>query len=101
MMKALLFILSSITLIVFSCSTRSEPQDITGLWKSRDQHSDKPRALVAVYRYQDQYYGRMLATYDDEGKIKDTIYEKKEKAPGVVDNPPYCGLDFIYNVIKE
>ena len=101
MMKALLFILSSITLIVFSCSTQSEPQDITGLWKSRDQHSDKPRALVAIYRYQDQYYGRMLATYDDEGKIKDTILEQKEKAPGVVGNPPYCGMDFIYNVIKE
>lgn len=101
MMKTPFFILSSITLIFSSCSTKPEPQDISGLWKSRDQHSDKPRALVAVYRYQDQYYGRMLATYDDEGKIKDTILEKKEKAPGVIGNPPYCGMDFIYNVIKE
>lgn len=105
MTKALLFILSCVTLILFSCSTSSEPQekpqDITGLWKSRDQHSDKPRALVAIYKYQDKYYGRMLATYDDEGKIQDTIFEKKFKAPGVVGNPPYCGMDFIYNVEKE
>jgi uncharacterized protein (DUF2147 family) len=92
-------------LILFSCSTKTEPQDtesqnqgITGLWKSRDQHSDKPRALVVIYKYQGTYYGRILATYDDEGNIKDTILEKKEKAPGVVGNPPYCGMDFIYNV---
>lgn len=43
----------------------------------------------------------MLATYDEEGKIKDTILEKKEKATGVVGNPPYCGMDFIYNVEEE
>ncbi len=101
MMKTLLLILSCVTLILFSCSASPEPQDITGLWKSRDQHSDKPRALVAIYKYQDKYYGRMLATYDDEGKIKDTILEKKEKATGVVGNPPYCGMDFVYDVEKE
>jgi uncharacterized protein (DUF2147 family) len=101
MMKALLFTLFCATLILFSCSTSSEQEGITGLWKSRDQHSDKPRALVAIYKYQDKYYGRMLATYDDEGKIKDTILEKREKAPGVVGNPPYCGMDFIYNIKEE
>jgi len=100
-MKAILFIFSCVTLILSSCSTSEEPQGITGLWKSRDQHSVKPRALVAIYKYQDTYYGRMIATYDEEGKIKDTILEKKEKAPGVVGNPPYCGLDFIYNVKQE
>lgn len=87
-------------LILFSCSTPLE-QDITGLWKSRDQKSDKPRSLVAVYKYQDMYYGRMVATYDEEGKINDTILEKKSKAPGVIGNPPYCGMDFVYDVKKE
>lgn len=99
-MKALLFTLFSATLIFFSCST-SQKQDITGLWKSRDEKSDKPRSLVAIYKYQDKYYGRMLATYDEDGKIKDTILEKKEKATGVVGNPPYCGMDFVYDVEKE
>ena len=101
MMKALLLILSCVALILFSCSTTPEPPSIVGLWKSTDQHSEKPRALVAIYKYQDKYYGRMLATYDEEGNIKDSILEKKEKAPGVVGNPPYCGLDFIYDVEKE
>lgn len=103
MVKALSFVLFCVTLILYSCSDTSEPEEIgiTGLWKSRDQHSDKPRALVAIYKYQDKYYGRMLATYDEEGKIKDTILKKQEKAPGIVGNPPYCGMDFIYNVKKE
>jgi uncharacterized protein (DUF2147 family) len=101
MMKTILLFLSCATLILFSCSNSSKPQDITGLWKSRDQHSDKPRSLVAIYEYQDKYYGRMLATYDEEGKIDDTILEKREKATGVVGNPPYCGMDFVYNIERE
>lgn len=56
---------------------------------------------MAIYKYQDTYYGRMLATYDEEGKIKDTILEKKEKAPMVVGHPPYCGMDFVYDVKEE
>jgi uncharacterized protein (DUF2147 family) len=101
MMKTLLSALFCATLVLFSCSTSSKPQGIEGLWKSRDQHSDKPRSLVAMYKYQDQYYGRMLATYDDEGNIKDTIIEKKDKATGVEGHPPYCGMDFVYHVKEE
>jgi uncharacterized protein (DUF2147 family) len=98
MMKTLLLFLSCVTLILFSCSSPPEPEDITGLWKSRDQKSATPRSLVAIYKYQDMYYGRMLATYDEDGNIKDTILEKKERSTGVVGNPPYCGMDFVYNL---
>ncbi len=100
MTKPLLSPLICILLLLFSCSTNWEPEGISGLWKSRDQHSDRPRALVAIYKYQGEYYGRMLATYDEDGNIQDTILDMKEKAPGVVGNPPYCGMDFIYSVTK-
>lgn len=99
-MKKLWLTFFTLTLIFFSCSPNIE-EGIVGLWKSHDQHSDKPQALVVIYKYKRAYYGRMLATYDDNGKIKDSILEKKEKATGVVGNPPYCGLDFIYDVKKE
>lgn len=98
MTKTLLLALFS--LILSSCSSPA-PQGIEGLWKSRDQHTDKPRSLVAIYKYKDMYYGRMLATYDENGQIKDTILEKKEKSTGVVGNPPYCGMDFVYDVAQE
>ncbi len=84
-------------MVLFCCSLSAD-QEITGLWKSRDDKSDKPRSLVVIYKYEDKYYGRMIATYDEEGKIEDTILEKKDKAPGVVGNPPYCGMDFVYNI---
>jgi len=103
MMKTLLSILFCVTLL-FSCtnpSTPADPNDISGLWKSRDEKSDQSRSLVAVYKYKDKYYGRMLATYDDNGQIKDTILEKKDKATGVVGNPPYCGMDFVYDLESE
>ena len=99
-MKTVLLPIFSALLLLSSCGT-PEQEGIAGLWKSRDQNSDKPRSLVAIYKYQDKYYGRMLATYDDEGKFKDTILEQREKTTGVVGNPSYCGLDFIYNVKKE
>lgn len=98
MKKLLLLVLACLT---FSCSSTVEQEGITGLWKSRDQDSDEPRALVVIYKYHDMYYGRMLATYDEEGQFSDTILEQKDKAPGVVGNPPYCGMDFIYNVKRE
>ena len=100
-MKTILLSLFSAILVLSSCSTSTEEQGIAGLWKSRDQKSDKPRSLVAVYKYKDMYYGRMIATYDENGNIKDTILEKKDKATGVVGNPPYCGMDFVYNVKQE
>lgn len=107
MLKNILPLLCYVWFGLSSCSrepkpeNQSDPKAITGLWKSRDQHSDKPRALVVIYKYHEEYYGRMLATYDDSGKIKDSILERKEKAPGVVGNPPYCGMDFIYSLKQE
>lgn len=87
-------------LTLFSCTTPSSG-DITGLWEVKDQHSNKPQGLVVIYKYHSKFYGRMLATYDAQGNIKDSIVEKKEKAPGVVGSPPYCGMDFIYNLQEE
>ncbi len=100
MMKTVLLPIFSALLLLSSCGT-PEQEGIAGLWKSRDQNSDKPRSLVAIYKYKDMYYGRMIATYDENGKINDTILEKKDKAPGVVGHPPYCGMDFVYNLKQE
>ena len=102
-MKRLLFLLACVTMFQ-SCSApapSNSSDGITGLWKSRDQYSDKPRSLVAIYEYDNKYYGRMIVTYDDNGKVNDSILNPKDKAPGIVGNPPYCGMDFVYNVVKK
>ncbi len=72
--------------------------DIAGFWKSIDDETHKPQSIIAVYEYQGKYYGRIILTYDDNGHVQDTIYDAKERAPGVVGNPPYAGLDIIWNL---
>lgn len=97
-MKKLL-LLSMLWLFAFSATLTAE--DIVGFWKTVDEQTNKPQSIVAIYQYQGKYYGRLIATYDESGKIDDTIYHPKDKAPGVVGNPYYSGLDFIWGLTKE
>ncbi|MDP1608670.1 MAG: DUF2147 domain-containing protein [Chlamydiales bacterium] len=71
---------------------------IEGFWKIVNETTQAPRCIVAVYEHENICYGRIIATYNEEGAMKESIYEPKEKAPGVVGNPYYCGLDFIWGL---
>lgn len=72
-------------------------EDISGFWKTMDEEG-KPQSIIAVYEYEDIYYGRIIAAFDDKGGIGDSIYAPKERAPGVLGDPFYCGLDIIWNL---
>ena len=77
-------------------------QGIVGLWKQLDDKTGKPQSIVCIYGYQGKLYGRIIAGYDDKtGKIRDTIYLKKDKADKLVGDPPFCGLDFVYDVVEK
>lgn len=77
-------------------------QGIVGLWKQLDDKTGKPQSIVCIYGYQGKLYGRIIAGYDDKtGMIKDTIYIRKDKADKLVGDPPFCGLDFVYNVVEK
>lgn len=73
-------------------------EDIVGFWKTVDEKTGKPQSVVAIYPYQDKYYGRLIVTFDEGGKIEDTIYQATNRAPGVVGTPFYAGLDIIWNL---
>jgi len=74
---------------------------IIGFWKTVDDKTGKPRSLVAVYEYKGKYFGRLIATYKPNGAFHDSIYSPEERASGVVGEPYYSGLDFIYDLEKE
>lgn len=76
-------------------------EDVVGFWKSVDEKTGKPQSIVGIYEYQGKYYGRLIVTFNDQGGFSDTIYDLKERAPGVVGNPYYAGLDFIYDLKKN
>lgn len=88
MKKALLFLLLSRAL--FSA------EDIGGFWKTINEKDGKAQAIIAVYEYEGLYYGRIIGSFDANGDMDDNIYKPLKRAPGVVGNPFYSGLDIIW-----
>jgi uncharacterized protein (DUF2147 family) len=78
-----------------------EAEGIVGFWKTIDDETGKPQSIVAIYSHQNKYYGKLIATYNDKGETHDTLYNPKDRAPGVVGNPYYAGLDIIWNLKKN
>ena len=73
-------------------------QEISGFWKSYNEKTQKPQIMVAIYPYKNKYYGRIVGIYDKNGQIKETLESRKNRAPGIVGDPFYCGLDMIYDL---
>lgn len=84
----------------FFCN-QATAEDITGFWKSINEETGKAQCIVAIYEYDDKYYGRIIGTFDDDQKLTETIYAPKERAPGVIGRPFYCGLDIIWDLIDN
>jgi len=84
-------------LFLLVCTQGVLAADIVGFWKTVDEKTGHAQSLVAIYEYQNKYYGRMIATYED-GSIDDTMYAPKTRAPGVVGHPFYSGMDFIWDL---
>ena len=72
--------------------------DIDGCWKSINESTGKPQCVVVVYEYDDLHYGRIIATFDDNGVMTETINKPKARAPGIVGTPYYCGMDLIWDL---
>lgn len=76
-------------------------EDIEGFWKTIDDETGKPQCIIAVYPHNGIYYGRIIATFGPDGKIEDSIYHPKKRAPGVVGDPFYSGLDIIWDLVDS
>lgn len=85
-------------LIVFSLPLFASDPNIVGFWKTYNEKTKKPQIVVGIYSHEGKYYGRIVGIYDQDGNIGETLTNAKDRAPGVVGNPFYCGLDFIYNL---
>ena len=75
--------------------------EIAGFWKSINDETGKAQCIVAIYEYGGKFYGRIIGTFDENQKMTETIYSPKERAPGVVGHPFYCGLDIIWDLIDN
>jgi uncharacterized protein (DUF2147 family) len=91
-MKLFLFVLLSCALFA--------AEDISGFWKKLDDNG-KPQCVFGFYEYESAYYGRLIGSYDENGKMTDTIYNPVGRAEGVVGNPFMCGLDILYSLYDQ
>lgn len=95
-------ILLSVLLCLCAVSTSLMAEgNIIGFWKSIDDVTHKAQSIVAIYEYQGKYFGRLIVDFNDDGTVADTIYDPQVKAPGVVGEPFYAGMDFIWNLKQD
>ncbi|MBN2659267.1 MAG: DUF2147 domain-containing protein [Spirochaetales bacterium] len=73
-------------------------EPITGLWKSVDDTTGLPKSISLIYEHGGVVYGRILATFDEQGQMLDSIMNPVEKAVNVAGEPYYSGLDFIWDM---
>src|ERR1700679_3309113 len=73
-------------------------ESIGGFWKTIDDKTGRAECVIAVYEYEGLYYGRIIGTFDEDGKMNDSIYSPIKRAPGVAGNPFYSGLDIIWDL---
>lgn len=76
-------------------------EDIEGFWKTINEKTGRAESVVAVYEHNGKFYARIIATFDDHGKIDDSIAAPVGRAPGVKGNPYYSGLDIMWNLEKK
>ena len=90
--------LIAIVLSLLFCSILFGAEPITGLWKSVDDDTGLPKSISLVYEINGKVFGRIMATYDETGKMLDSIMDPKERAVNIAGDPYYSGLDFIWDM---
>lgn len=86
-----------VTFLLFT-SAVTAANHIEGFWKTVNEEGIA-QSIIAIYKYQGIGYGRIVATFDAvTGKIKESIYHPSTRAPGLVGEPFYCGLDIIWDL---
>ena len=86
MRVALLFCLLPGILAVTSHAVRAETRSpLEGLWRTVDDHSGAPRALVRIYRQGEAYFGRVEASLvpGEEGERCSACTDERKDQPVV------------------
>lgn len=71
--------------------------DMTGFWQTMNKETGQPSSVVAVYRYKEEYYGKIIATFNDDGTLYETLEHPISRAAGIEGKPYLCGLDIVWN----
>ena len=84
-------------IFILSLANLSADNNISGFWKSLDEETGLPAAVIGIYEYEGKMFGRLIITYE-KGKPRDTIYSRNERAEALNGDPFYAGLDIIWDL---
>lgn len=88
--------LYSVCLLMF-CSALSA-QNVEGFWKRINAETGNTQCVISIYKHQGKYYGRIIGTFDAEGKMKENLYFPEDRAEKVTGSPYYCGMDLLWDL---
>lgn len=82
---------------MFVCGANAS--SLTGFYQTIDDETNKPKSIVAMYNCDDdEFCGRIVALYDSDGKISETISNPVRVAESVKGQPKMVGLDIIWDM---
>lgn len=88
-----------LVMLLLLTSIVAAQQDVTGFWKTIDDETGKAKSVIALYTQQGKLYGRIILTFEDDGStIKDDLYRQIVRSPYLAGNPPFAGLDMIWDL---
>lgn len=74
----------------------------TGFYQTIDDETNRPKSIVAIYEYLDgddvEVAGRIVALYDEAGKVSETLSAPVKVADKVTGAPKMVGLDIIWGM---
>ena len=109
-MQKILPIVFSLCLLTFACSKSPTPPvanvqnvdcpeaKIEGYWTLPDPSSGKPDSILYAYQNGGLRFCRMVAIYNDAGKITDTLANCQQRAKKIKGNPKLCEFDLVWNL---
>ncbi len=73
-----------------------------GTYQTIDDETNKPKSIVQIYQYQDgddtDIGGRIIALYDTDGNISETLSNPTRIAENVPGKPKMVGMDIIWDM---
>jgi uncharacterized protein (DUF2147 family) len=88
-------ILLSIIILISTVSI-SQTHGVVGKWKTIDDYTGKPVAVVDIFEYKGKIYGKVIDVYNPKNKTRVC-----ENCSGSDKNKPIVGLTVIKGLTKE
>jgi len=100
--RILLMIVLGICSISMQHLTANTPEDAIGFWKTVDEKANFTTSIMAVYRYEDKLYGRVIVSYDEKtGALLETHRNPYQRIETIPSRPLLLAVDIFWDLGRE